>query len=408
MARSSLAAAALLLPIVLVSARAVAAPAEIAAPASGTPPRIEFGVVPVLGGDSDVGLTFGIAGALTRIEDGYAPYRWRVDAAAITSVQPASNTVTHQDYHLGIALPDLANGWLRVDTRVGFSRFVNGEYHGLGNDASAPSSSREFGLIYPEWQLAARVLVWNGLALLGGATYRYVWPEVSPDGTLAAHLADPTPLERKLLVGTDEHAVMSFTTGVVWDTRDNDVSPTRGSFASLLIELSPALGGASRYSFGGGNLTAERYEQLGSERLILATRIVIDAIAGSAPFYELARLRDETPAPGGGQAVRGVPAYRYFGKDKVIGNLELRGSTRPFEVFGQSVRLGAVGFVDTGRVFADVLQEPPTPGGGIGLKVGLGGGVRLYWGRGFVLRGDLAWSPDARPVAFYFNVNEAF
>jgi hypothetical protein len=39
---------------------------------------------------------------------------------------------------------------------------------------------------------------------------------------------------------------------------------------------------------------------------------------------------------------------------------------------------------------------------------GIGGGLRLQKGRTFVLRADLAWSPDARPIGGYFLAGNIF
>jgi hypothetical protein len=38
----------------------------------------------------------------------------------------------------------------------------------------------------------------------------------------------------------------------------------------------------------------------------------------------------------------------------------------------------------------------------------VGGGLRLQSGDAFVLRGDVAWSPDARPIGAYFAVGHTF
>ena len=37
-----------------------------------------------------------------------------------------------------------------------------------------------------------------------------------------------------------------------------------------------------------------------------------------------------------------------------------------------------------------------------------GGGLRLQQGRAFVVRADVAWSPDARPVAGYLLADHIF
>jgi hypothetical protein len=53
-------------------------------------------------------------------------------------------------------------------------------------------------------------------------------------------------------------------------------------------------------------------------------------------------------------------------------------------------------------------SHPDLDGSGLGLKYGTGGGLRLRQGKTFVLRADLAWSPDATPVGGYFTMGEMF
>jgi hypothetical protein len=52
--------------------------------------------------------------------------------------------------------------------------------------------------------------------------------------------------------------------------------------------------------------------------------------------------------------------------------------------------------------------HPELDGRGPGLKYGVGGGVRLTSGTAFVLRADLAWSPDATPIGAYVTAGEMF
>ena len=275
---------ALLVAAIVLTASGADAPAE--------PVHTELGLVPIVGGDSDVGLTLGAAGSVVRFAPGADPYDWRLEFAVVTSLQPGSSTVTHQDYHVGLVVPELFGSRVRTEGRIGFSRFGNGEYHGLGVTADAPSSRRDFGLIYPEAMAATRVRVWRELRVGGELLVRYVWPSVSDGGTLAARLASPSPLN--------------------------------------------------------------------------------------------------------------------FGKVKLFGNAEVRWRTVRFTVLSQRMQLGVVAFVDGGRLFADWKVDRAYDGGGFGFVFGTGGGLRIYWGQTFVLRADVAWSPDARPVAFYFNVDQAF
>jgi hypothetical protein len=106
--------------------------------------------------------------------------------------------------------------------------------------------------------------------------------------------------------------------------------------------------------------------------------------------------------------VRGVPGDRYHGKRKLFGNLEARAAVWRFTVGASRYTLGVTGFVDGGRLWADLRSAPELDGSGVGLKYGAGAGLRLRKGETFVLRVDAAWSPDARPLGFYFLAGHLF
>jgi hypothetical protein len=106
--------------------------------------------------------------------------------------------------------------------------------------------------------------------------------------------------------------------------------------------------------------------------------------------------------------VRGIRGDRYHGKRKLFGNLELRSTLWHFRVRKSGYSLGVTGFVDGGRVWADTSAAPELDGTGLGLHYGMGGGLRLRKGETFVLRADVAWSEDARPIGFYFLAGHIF
>ena len=108
-------------------------------------------------------------------------------------------------------------------------------------------------------------------------------------------------------------------------------------------------------------------------------------------------------------AVSERPAQRYYGKVKVFGNLELRTELTSFHIGTKALVLGIVGFFDAGRVWTELTRaHPDLDGTGVGLKYGVGGGLRLQQGQTFVVRADLAWSPDARPLGAYFAAGQIF
>ena len=59
-------------------------------------------------------------------------------------------------------------------------------------------------------------------------------------------------------------------------------------------------------------------------------------------------------------------------------------------------------------MWADTAPHPELDGTGLGVKYGVGVGVRVHSGKAFVVRGDVAWSPDARPLGGYFAVGQTF
>jgi outer membrane translocation and assembly module TamA len=106
--------------------------------------------------------------------------------------------------------------------------------------------------------------------------------------------------------------------------------------------------------------------------------------------------------------VRGVPAGLFWGKAKLFGNVELRAEVLEFHAFGNALLFGLVAFLDAGRLWADFSAQPALDGDGLGLHYGAGGGLRLQSGSAFVLRADVAWSPDARPIGGYFSAGQLF
>ena len=141
--------------------------------------------------------------------------------------------------------------------------------------------------------------------------------------------------------------------------------------------------------------------------MTLAMRVAGDILVGNVPFAELARFGDNYGI-GGQNTLRGVPAQRYYGKVKLFANLEVRTELTSFEVGKNDFELGAAIFFDGGRLWSDWTGDPALDGSGAGLKYGVGCGLRLRQGRAFVVRGDVAWSPDARPIAGYFTAGHTF
>jgi outer membrane protein assembly factor BamA len=198
-----------------------------------------------------------------------------------------------------------------------------------------------------------------------------------------------------------------FEQALVYDSRDSETVTRHGQWHQLVVRESP--GGTEAFPYRYAQIEAQLHEYWSPlpQRLTIAARLVGDWQMGDPPFYELARF-DDTFALGGSKGVRGVPGQRYYGKTKVFGNFQATVFVAEPRAFGKSWSVGIAGFVDGGRVWTEGFDHPELDGTSLGLKYGVGGGVRLREDQSLVIRLDAAWSPDARPVGVYFGAGEIF
>jgi len=410
-------------PLVVPPPPPAAAPPLVAAPpsppaAAPAPPSgrtLEFNIVPIAGGDSDVGIGGGEVADLARLDPRYRPYRWKLTSEAFVTFSTLNGHVISpfQDYSLTWTLPDLtASRRLRLEIRPAFTNERTLKFYGIGNATPLPPpgvsiANTEYQRLHPTLSVEARYRFYKRFYLLGGSVYTQNWLVVPPTGLLAQAQVSPSPEIREIIGSFAPHGVELLEGGIQYDSRDNEMVTRRGQFHTAVIRFSPRVGTALPYAYERLNLTL-RYYRTPIHNVTLLFRVVGDTLLGDPPFYELARF-DETPAIGGSKAIRGVPAQRYYGKVKLFGNIEARSEILHFSVHHKRMILGAALFADGGRSWTQLGQSNPAlDGTGLGLKYGLGGGLRLQEGQTFIVRGDIAWSPDATPVGAYFAAGEIF
>ena len=379
------------------------------------PAHQETNLVPVAGGSTDLGFGGGYFAGISRIQRGKDPYLWNIDSAGLITFKYRQNsgwTVPYQDLYARLTIPRLFGSPLRLELRPSYT-WESVDYFGLGNASSRNSADdsrperRKYQRGHPQFDVDVRAKLADHLA--GRVGFRYIrnFIRVAEDSTLADDQRSGSAEVKRLIGDTSSHSVMLFKYGLQWDTRDNETSSHSGSFDTLDVKLSPGEYGEFTHRYGEVTLNLRAFVPLGTRRISLAVRAVGDVMFGDVPFYELARF-DDTFALGGTTGVRGVPAQRYYGKLKLFGNLELRFEALSFRALGKQLMLGFVPFFDAGRLWADLKPQPELDGRGIGLKYGAGAGVRLQSGSAFVLRLDIAGSPDATPVSGYFSAGQAF
>lgn len=380
-------------------------------------PETELTVVPFVGGNSDMGFGGGYIASLARLDPELEPYLYRFETAGTITVgrdEAGGWRVPYTDVYLLFSFPNLVKDHLGLDLRVSYTLESNLKYYGLGNASSIDAGLDptdpffEHSRAHPtfratfDYRMKPFVVSW-------GASYTQNSFEV-PEGTrLAADMVSPDPNVRDLVGVAETHGAPKLSIGVGWDTRDDETSPVRGLYITEELEVTPRTFGDVDYRFARLDTAVHVFVPIvpRNRRLVFAARAVNDLLFGDVPFYELPRYR-ETFAIGGSKGVRGVPGQRYYGKIKAFANFELRSELFSAKILGDERRFGLVGFADFGRLWADYRRDRELDGTGLGLKYGLGGGLRVASGETFVLRIDVAWSPDANPIGGYLLAGHIF
>lgn len=367
----------------------------------------ELAGAPILGGNTDIGFQIGVAANFTRVSPRYLPYRWQIDGLASASMKggPRGLEAAQQSHDLRIDVPRALNGKIRIMPGVFFERTVNAGYFGVGNASPAiahPDGSFGSRYQYVHREIRARVNlrtpIGGPLSVMYGITLRNVNPS-----TYAGSRLD---LDSRRVDGDGEPYIRGIESlnhligsgGLVYDTRNSEITPRSGSFDQYALRLGAATPTRSGVAYGGVNVILRRYVPI-RENLVFAARGLVDALAGHTAFYDLSQGGAFIPLdlPGGAQGVRGVPNGRYQGLIKVVANVELRVTHLRFRLFGDDFRLGNNVFFDTGRVFSRFGPDA-RDGKGLGLKYGIGAGVFVVWGTAAVFRLEFAYSPDAVSV----------
>jgi hypothetical protein len=383
--------------------------------ADRAPNDTEFTAVPVVGGDSDVGLGVGYVASLAVVRANVKPYVWRLESGGALTARFGGGPVRlgYFDQYVLFVVPHALREPLRFEAQVGYTIEPSLRYYGIGN-ASTVSGGLAEADPYFQFERSHTTASANAAYRVGpyflvlwgiGETHNVVSYE--ENSSIARDLATGNETTQRLLRVAPRFDVVRFSYGIGWDSRDSEVSSHRGQYHTLRMDLAPGGFGGVPYGWGRFGLTLRGYVTLVPRRLFFAARGVVDWLFGEPPFYELSRF-DDTEAIGGGRGLRGVPAGRYYGMVKAFSNLELRSELFPFRLLKKQNIFGVTAFVDAGRVWSEVPSSKELDGSTLGLKLGLGLGARIAAGESFVLRADVAWSKEANPVGAYLLAGQLF
>lgn len=359
----------------------------------------------------------------------YTPYRAVINVAAFVT------TKLQREIAVGLDVPYIFNTKWRLRTDFSYEVNPNLLYFGIDENSLYPLS------YYPDDD-SSQTMVSNATYkqynnnLTGGSKFfnTYTKDEITYNlsmersfcqgkirllaGYEIAYVGISSPLNANSMLNRDNeaHKVAGFGKnlidfvqfGFIYDTRDLETDPTRGSFAELTDELSlKALGSNRNFNklFVHYNVYVPLFPKH-IKRFTFAGRIGIGYTMGDAPFYE---FQDEHSSEGigieglgGGTTLRGYKQSRFLARVMEFNNLELRWRFAQCHFWKQNFAFSAVPFFDAGGVWNNLKNIVHLNN----LRISEGIGLRIAWNVNTILRFDYAFSKEDHQ--FFFTLGHMF
>jgi len=384
-----------------------------------------WGGFPFANYSSDSGTGFGALGSIFFYDGATAPYKSELYFLLYASTRGV------QTHRLQYDWLEVGGSRLRLTTRAEFAADSSGNYCG----ASPPGACEESAALAaaelagleddpaneddPHDQFVRRYYkvreIRPNLYVLGRWSVQDAGPrlevfgsyygEYKRTGDFSENAPWPGSLYDQELGRSEEGFVSLLQVGFMADSRDNEPAPIRGHWAEVSVRQAGAFTG-STFNYGGINLTERVYLPLGTDRVVLADRAVLDMMWGAPPTSEQVRSggTDFYNWFGGQRAGRGIRWRRVLGKARTMNQVELRATVKTWTPGSSTIDLTPIAFVDA-AYWADGID---TLDSGV-FMYGTGGGMRLAINKNFILRGDVGVSPleDWAP-AIYLDVKNLF
>lgn len=346
-------------------ARAEPAPTDPAPadPAALPEKRFSWVAIPNFGYDVDDGFGAGARAELDWYAPGYDPYQ----LAFVTQAYLTTNGYHH--HRVRFDAPGLGpDHRLRLSGHFAYRQWLNDGYWGMGNDTTLTQASVEdpdqaqyyrYTLVQPFGRLTLRGELggpWAWFAFLAGR-----WSQITTyEGSL---------LEAEAPLGMAGGWGIQPGVGMLYDTREPELTPDGGVLAELAVRGMPKLPGADG-EWISVFASLRGFVTLGP-RVVIASRLMGEASFGDVPFYDLNTWGGLVPTMGfgGADSIRGVNFGRWRDRNKLATNHELRIDVYTHSVLQREIRWQVVPFFDAGMVWGEepLGDFPVHPGLGLGI-----------------------------------------
>ena len=412
---------------------------------------LNFGALPAVAFDSDIGFQYGLLFNLFQYGDGstYPDYRWSLYAewSRTTKGSGINQLFFDSKYLLPHQIRVTADVSFLTEKALDFYGF-NG-YESVYNTAFTDKDDPEYisRVFYRHERKLARVTLdfqkkIGDLPLRALVGYGYFNSRIDSVDVDKLNKGkddeDLLPYAEGLydkyvrwgLIPEEEadggaHNFLKF--GLVYDTRDNEPNPNRGMWSEVVIMTAPRFLGNKETAYTKLSLTHRQYITLKKETLTFAYRLGWQGtISGKAPFYMQPYMVNtftkstKNDGLGGARSLRGIMRNRIVGDDFAYGNFELRYKFWKFQKWNQNFYLSLNGFSDMGIItktidmdLTKIPAEEETPfftKADQGLHVSYGAGLRIAMNQNFIVAIDYGLAGDKRDgdTGMYINLGFLF
>lgn len=343
------------------------------------PDSLELAFLPALAFNSDLGL---IAGGLINwyhYKDEVKPYYSYTNIAGVFSTRGLAS------FEISRNKPNVFGTKFRIYTSIYASRFFEDAYLGIGNYGKLPEAPANTPNYY-EFQsfsmgLTARAryplfvnVKEQQLDVLAIINFDYETPWDNGSSRLLS-IDRPT--------GFDGGRTFMFGAGLVWEARNSEFNPTRGTYLNTSIEQGSKIWGSNFNTFVWKHEMSHYLTFHIIRDITFANRVYLKHTSGEVPYWKLSYLGDE-------ETLRGYQSKRFLDDNAFVLNNELR--TWLFEIPSLEMRLGGTLFFDIGRTFANGTSFDTITND---LKYTFGlGGTASFFTPDFIIRTDVGFSEE--------------
>ena len=321
-----------------------------------------FGPLPCVSYNSDLGFQYGICADIFNYKGVFPDYRDRfyVEASRYTKGQ----TLLHAQYDSKYLIPGL-----RTTFSASYQYDPMFLFYGLNGvelyDSSLDVNKETRTARYDYRRSMVRILadVQGGIAphlnwVAGVSFWKYKIGDLEMDdydasSTLYHQMVASGVLSPSEATGGSR---FEFKAGAVFDTRDNESAPSKGVWAEAYLNASPDIFGDG-YKYVRLSAHLRQYLPLAGEKLVFAYHLAYQgSVLGEAPFYNQQNIstlflrQTCTDGLGGINTVRGLLAQRLVGDSYAWLNSELRIRLLSFNFINQSWYVALNPLFDAGMV----------------------------------------------------------